>query len=293
MVTARLARTLSAGFLDRAPLRLQKRHDFIPVIALNLDDAVLCGAAGAAQPFEFLRKGGNIALGQSGHDAHHARPAPFLEDANDSVVRHGILHDARVRQAAAAAPPNRTRMIERRIAVFCGARTGSAETYAKLARTVARALVSRNIGIVYGGGRVGLMGVLADAALEAGGEVVGVIPRALSTKEIAHDALTQLHVVESMHERKALIADLSDAFVAMPGGYGTMDEFCEILTWAQLRIHDKPIGLLNAGGYYDELLALFEKFAREGFVPESSAGLFTSAATIDELLASFADPMKR
>ncbi len=131
------------------------------------------------------------------------------------------------------------------------------------------------------------MGVIADEALAAGGEVIGVIPQALSSKEIAHAGLSQLHIVGSMHERKALIADLSDAFVALPGGYGTMDEFCEILTWAQLHIHGKPIGLLNAGGYYDELLALFAKFLREGFVPSESADLFRSAGTIEALLASF------
>lgn len=175
-------------------------------------------------------------------------------------------------------------MIERRYAVFCGARTGSGERFAEQARVVARSIVARRGGIVYGGGRVGLMGVLADAALEAGGEVIGVIPRALSTAEAAHGGLTQLHVVESMHERKALIADLSDAFVALPGGYGTMDEFCEILTWAQLGIHRKPIGLLNPDGYYDELLALFEKFSRLGFVPAASRKLFQTAASIEALL---------
>ena len=110
------------------------------------------------------------------------------------------------------------------------------------------------------------MGVLADAALAAGGEVIGVIPRALSDREIAHSGITKLHVVESMHERKALMADLSSAFVALPGGYGTMDEFCEILTWRQLGIHNKPIGLLNADGYYDRLIALFDEMTAKGFV---------------------------
>ncbi len=178
-------------------------------------------------------------------------------------------------------------MIERRLAVFCGARTGHSDRYARLTRGIAAFFVAQNIGIVYGGGRVGLMGILADAALERGGEVTGVIPRQLMTKEIAHAGLTALHVVESMHERKALIAELSSGFIAIPGGYGTMDEFCEILTWAQLRIHDKPIGLLNADGYYDDLLALFAKFGREGFVPDSGRELFYSAGTIEELVSRF------
>lgn len=152
---------------------------------------------------------------------------------------------------------------------------------------MARSAVERGFGIVYGGGRVGLMGVIADAALAAGGEVIGVIPEALATKEVAHAGVTQLHVVSTMHERKALMADLSDAFVALPGGFGTMDEFCEILTWAQLRIHTKPVGLLNCDGYYDELLALFDKMVREGFVTETNRGLVRSAGTIGELLESF------
>lgn len=175
-------------------------------------------------------------------------------------------------------------MADRYIAVFCGARTGASECFAELTAQVARRIVAAGFGIVYGGGRVGLMGVLADGALAAGGKVVGVIPRALSTAEVAHNGLTELHVVESMHERKALIAGRSDAFIALPGGYGTMDEFCEILTWAQLQIHDKPIGLLNAFGFYDELLALFAKMQGEGFIPASSSGLFTAAPSIEELL---------
>ena len=135
-----------------------------------------------------------------------------------------------------------------RLGIFCGAHTGDGTRYVDIAAAAARTLASRGFGIVYGGSHVGLMGVIADAALEAGGEVIGVIPEALATSEVAHAGLTQLHVVSSMHERKALMADLSDGFIALPGGYGTMDEFCEILTWAQLRIHDKPVGLLNSDG---------------------------------------------
>ena len=173
-----------------------------------------------------------------------------------------------------------------RVAIFCGAHTGNGNAYAELAAHVARSLVARKIGIVYGGGRVGLMGVIADAALEAGGEVIGVIPESLATEEVAHGGVTELHVVASMHERKALMADLSDAFVALPGGFGTMDEFCEILTWAQLRIHAKPVGILNAGGYYDELLALFDKMVREGFVTPANRTLVRSASTVEDLLAA-------
>jgi uncharacterized protein (TIGR00730 family) len=171
-----------------------------------------------------------------------------------------------------------------RVGVFCGSQSGNDVRYIDIAILTASAIVERGMGVVYGGGRVGLMGVLADTALAAGGEVIGVIPEALSAKEIAHDGLTELHVVASMHERKALMADLSDAFVALPGGFGTMDEFCEILTWALLRIHDKPVGLLNAFGYYDDLIALFDTMVREGFVTERHRTLVRSAGTIDELL---------
>jgi uncharacterized protein (TIGR00730 family) len=171
------------------------------------------------------------------------------------------------------------------LCVFCGARTGTDPFYADVARGAARAIVRAGYGIVYGGGRIGLMGVLADAALEAGGEVIGVIPDSLSDAEIAHAGITRLDVVASMHERKALMAQRSDAFLALPGGYGTMDEFCEILTWRQLGLHDKPIGLLNAGGFYDPLIALFDRMAGQGFVTHSSRALFVAAPTIDELLA--------
>ncbi len=175
-------------------------------------------------------------------------------------------------------------MIDRRVAIFCGAHTGNGSRHIEIAQNVAEYVVQRNIGIVYGGGRVGLMGVLADAALQAGGEVVGVIPQALAGEEIAHSGLTKLHVVGSMHERKALMADLSDGFIALPGGFGTMDEFCEILTWAQLHIHHKPVGLLNADGYYDELLALFDKMVAEGFVTRKNRRLVRAATTIEQLL---------
>ncbi len=168
--------------------------------------------------------------------------------------------------------------------VFCGSRSGRDGRFVTIAQDAARAIVAAGFGIVYGGGRVGLMGVIADAALAAGGEVIGVIPEALASAEVAHTGVTQLHVVESMHERKALMADLSDGFIALPGGFGTMDEFHEILTWRQLRIHDKPIGLLNADGYYDALLALFDRMELDGFVASTGSGLFVAAPTIEELL---------
>jgi uncharacterized protein (TIGR00730 family) len=171
-----------------------------------------------------------------------------------------------------------------RICIFCGAHAGRDGVYLDVARETARAVVAAGYGIVYGGGRVGMMGALADAALESGGEVVGVIPRPLASVEIAHDGITRLHVVDSMHERKALMADLSDAFIALPGGFGTMDEFHEILTWRQLQIHNKPIGLLNAFGYYDALLALFDRMVSDEFVRLQTRSLFVTAPAIDELL---------
>ncbi len=154
-----------------------------------------------------------------------------------------------------------------------------------MAAQVSRTVVAAGYGIVYGGGRVGLMGTIADAALDAGGEVIGVIPAALAGEEVAHSGLTRLHIVQSMHERKALMSDLSDGFIALPGGFGTMDEFHEILTWRQLGIHDKPVGLLNVDGYYDALLALYDRMESDGFVRAQTRGLITVAPTIDELLA--------
>lgn len=172
----------------------------------------------------------------------------------------------------------------KRICVFCGSHVGNDPAYAGMARDVARAIVRAGYGVVYGGGGIGLMRIVADTALESGGEVVGVIPHALARTEMAHPGLTELHLVDTMHERKALMEDISDAFVALPGGFGTMDEFCEVLSWRQLRIHDKPIGLLNYRGYYDALLALFDSMVRHGFVGPYTRSLFIDAATIDELL---------
>ncbi|MBV8197673.1 MAG: TIGR00730 family Rossman fold protein [Candidatus Eremiobacteraeota bacterium] len=172
----------------------------------------------------------------------------------------------------------------KRICVFCGSHLGNDPAYAQLAQQAAEAIVQAGFGIVYGGGSVGLMGIVANAALASGGEVIGVIPQALASTEIAHEGLTQLHVVDTMHERKALMDDASDAFIALPGGFGTMDELCEVLSWRQLRIHDKPIGLLNHRGYYDALLALFDSMVREGFIGPHTRRLLTDAPAIEALL---------
>ncbi len=154
----------------------------------------------------------------------------------------------------------------RRVCVFCGSSPGQGPVYLEAARAMGRVLAGRGIGLVYGGGSVGLMGAMADAALAAGGEVVGVIPRALQLRELAHAGLTTLHVVGSMHERKARMAELSDGFVALPGGMGTLEELAEILTWAQLGLHARPVGLLDVAGYYRPLVAFLDRAVGEGFL---------------------------
>jgi uncharacterized protein (TIGR00730 family) len=154
----------------------------------------------------------------------------------------------------------------KRVCVFCGSSDGARPVYLETARRMGAAIAEKRLGLIYGGGRIGLMGAVADAALAAGAEVIGVIPEALAIKEVAHSGLTDLRVVQTMHQRKAMMADLSDAFIAMPGGYGTFEEFCEVLTWSQLSIHTKPCGLLNVEGYYDPFLALLDHATYEGFV---------------------------
>jgi len=154
----------------------------------------------------------------------------------------------------------------KRICVFCGSNAGARSEYAEAARALATVLAGRKLGIVYGGGNVGLMGVLADAALARGGEVIGVIPQKLVDKEVAHRGVTELRIVETMHERKALMNDLSDAFLALPGGFGTLDEFFEVLTWSQLGFHGKPCALLNVAGYYDGMLAMLDHAVTERFL---------------------------
>jgi len=152
------------------------------------------------------------------------------------------------------------------IAVYCGSNNGADPAYAQAAAALGRLLAERGIRLVYGGGHVGLMGVLADAALAGGGEVFGVITRALQAKEVAHDALTSLTVVDTMHERKAVMADAADAFVMLPGGYGTFEEFFEAVSWTQLGVHDKPCGVLDVAGYYAPLRTLLDEARRQGFV---------------------------
>jgi len=153
-----------------------------------------------------------------------------------------------------------------RVCVFCGSRTGTGDRYREAARGLGHALASRGVGLVYGGGSIGLMGVLADAALAEGGEVIGVIPAFLNELELGHRGATELRVVGSMHERKALMAGLSNAFVALPGGFGTVEEFCEVLTWGQLGLHAKPCVLLNTDRFFDPLLSLFDHQVAEGFL---------------------------
>jgi hypothetical protein len=160
----------------------------------------------------------------------------------------------------------------RRICVFCGSATGRDPRHAEAARLLGRTLAERGLELVYGGGSIGLMGVVADAALAAGGAVTGVIPRALAARELAHRSLTSLQVVESMHQRKARMAELADGFVALPGGMGTLEELAEILTWAQLGLHRRPVGLLDVGGYYLPLIAFLDHAVEAGFLrPEHRA----------------------
>jgi len=154
----------------------------------------------------------------------------------------------------------------KRICVFCGSSPGHDPRYLEAARSMGRTLARRGLGLVYGGGSVGLMGAVADAALASGGEVVGVIPRVLQIRELAHRSLSTLHVVESMHERKALMAELSDGFVALPGGMGTLEELSEVLTWAQLGLHARPVGLLDVAGYYQPLAEFFDRAVGAGFL---------------------------
>jgi uncharacterized protein (TIGR00730 family) len=170
------------------------------------------------------------------------------------------------------------------ICVFCGSSSGGNSVYAQAAQAVGWLLCRRGIELIYGGGKVGLMGELADACLEQGGRVIGVIPQDLVDREVAHAGLTELHVVSSMHERKAIMADLSDAFMAMPGGYGTWEELFEMLTWSQLGIQRKPCGLLNVNGYYDPLLELADKAVSEGFLRELNRDLLLSDDDPERLL---------
>ena len=178
----------------------------------------------------------------------------------------------------------------KRLCVFCGSNLGARPAYKQGAKALGEALVKHQIELVYGGGKVGLMGVVADAVLAAGGRVIGVIPQALMEKEVGHAGLTELHVVQSMHERKALMADLSDGFIAMPGGFGTFEEFCEVITWTQLGFHEKPCGLFNIDGFYEPLIVMFDHATTEQFIRPVHRSLVLTAKdpdTLIDLLANY------
>ncbi len=172
----------------------------------------------------------------------------------------------------------------RRLCVFCGASSGRLAAYAEAARSLGAVAASRGVGVVYGGGRVGLMGALADGALAAGGEVIGVIPQSLVDRELAHRGLTELRIVGSLHERKATMAELADAFAALPGGFGTLDELLEQLTWSQLGLHAKPVGLLDVEEYWRPLIALARHATDEGFVRAADLGAIAVAPDPEALL---------
>jgi uncharacterized protein (TIGR00730 family) len=180
-----------------------------------------------------------------------------------------------------------------RLCVFCGSNAGHLPCYREAAEQLGRTLAARGIELIYGGGNIGLMGAVADACLAAGGAVTGIIPEALMGKEVAgravdHRALTRLEVVDSMHTRKARMAELADGFIALPGGFGTFEEFCEILTWGQLGFHVKPMGLLNVNGFYDPLLAMFDRAVTDGFLRPQNRAMALADTDLDRLLAQMA-----
>ncbi|MXO56210.1 LOG family protein [Pontixanthobacter gangjinensis] len=177
----------------------------------------------------------------------------------------------------------------KRLAVYCGSATPEDPRYMDLARDVGATLAQRGIGVVYGGGRLGLMGAVAAGALEAGGEVIGVIPEALANSEVANHDCTELHTVSGMHERKKAFTDLSDGFISIPGGVGTMDELWEAMSWAQLGYHSNPVGLLNSFGFYDDLLAFNRKMAKVGFVRPAHQGILIDAEALPDLLLKMAE----
>lgn len=178
----------------------------------------------------------------------------------------------------------------KRVCIFCGSSQGHDPIYAAEARLLGQALARRGWGLVFGAGHIGLMGVLADAVLEAGGEAIGVIPQALVDRELAHANLSELRVVGSMHERKALMAELSDAFIGLPGGYGTADEWFEMLTWTQLKLQSKPIGLLNTLGFFDSLLSWVDRALMDGFIKPKHRNLFVVERDTEALLNKLFEP---
>jgi uncharacterized protein (TIGR00730 family) len=176
----------------------------------------------------------------------------------------------------------------RRICVFAGSNSGVRQEYREAARALGQEMLTRRLGLVYGGASVGLMGVVADAVLAGGGEVIGIIPRGLLRREVAHEGLTELHEVASMHERKALMSDLADGFIALPGGFGTFDELFEIITWAQLGLHNKPVGLLDVADYFAPLRALVVHASAEGFIPPAHLAILMQEHSPAILLDRFA-----
>lgn len=179
-------------------------------------------------------------------------------------------------------------MALKRICVYCGSSKGKNPAYTQAAAQLGRALHERGISLVYGGAAIGVMGAVANSILEAGGEAIGIIPKALALKEVAHDHLTELHVVDSMHERKAMMAELSDGFIALPGGWGTLEELFEMLTWTQLGFHHKPCGLLNIKGYYDGLIGFLNTAFEQQFVKEMYRPMLLTSDNPDDLLAQYA-----
>lgn len=177
----------------------------------------------------------------------------------------------------------------KRLAVYCGSATPADPIYIETARLVGRTLAERGIGLVYGGGRLGLMGAVADAALGAGGDVIGVIPEALQSAEVTHNGCTEIHVVPGMHERKRMFTDLSDGFLTIPGGVGTMDELWEAISWAQLGYHTKPVGLLNVAGFYDQLIAFNQHMIEVGFIRDQHKGIMISDDDLPTLLDRMAN----
>jgi uncharacterized protein (TIGR00730 family) len=172
----------------------------------------------------------------------------------------------------------------RRVSVFCGSRDGNKPAYAEAARALGSALLAREIGLVYGGGGVGMMGTISETVKSGGGEIIGIIPRALLAREGGRDGLSELRIVRSMHERKAMMVEVSDGFIAMPGGFGTFEEFCEIVTWAQLGLHSKPVGLLNVESYFDPLVEQFDRAVKEDFAFIENRELILHETNPDRLL---------
>lgn len=173
------------------------------------------------------------------------------------------------------------------ICVYCGSSTGKNQAYSTIAKSLGKALSERDIGLVYGGAAIGIMGVVADSVLEGGGRAIGIIPKSLAVKEVAHSGLSELHVVDSMHDRKAMMAEYSDGFIALPGGWGTLEEIFEILTWSQLGFHQKPCGLLNVDGYYNDLVNFLENAFDQQFVNEQCRPMLMTSGDPLELLDRF------